>query len=91
MKRKLLLLTLLLALLLVNSAQAMSSAHYRLEWLVPLSGGGGGTAYSAQYTTSYTVGQTVMGDSHSTHFDLDLGFWQEFLDHFVQWLPLTLK
>ena len=91
MKRKLLLLTLLLALLLVHSAEAMSSTNYRLDWLVPLTGGGGGTAYSTNYTASFTVGQTVMGNSDSAQFNLDLGFWQELEDRFLIWLSLIVR
>ena len=91
MKRKILLVTLLLALLLVNTAQAMSSAHYRIDWFVPLTGGGGGVADSANYAASYTIGQTVIGTSDSSHFRLDSGFWQEFLDHISLWLPLIHK
>ncbi len=43
MKRKaILLITLLLLLLLVNGVQAMGSANYSLDWMVPLTSGGGG-------------------------------------------------
>ena len=50
MKRKaIFLITLLLLLLLVNGAQAMSSANYSLDWMVPLTSGGGGPAASTNY------------------------------------------
>ncbi len=91
MKRKILLLTLLLALLLVNPAGAMSSDHYRLDWFVPLSGGGGGTAASANFSASYTIGQTFIGQSDSAQYSLGMGFWQGVLDHFLIWLSIILK
>ena len=89
MKRKILILVLLLTLLLVNAAQAMSSTNYRIDWLVPLTNGSGGAADSANYAVSYTVGQAAIGHSDSTNYDLSLGFWQEFLRRFFTWLPLT--
>ena len=91
MKRKLLLLTLLLALLLVNTAQAMTSTNYRLDWLVPLTDGGGGTADSANFTISYTVGQTAIGSSDSSRFSLRSGFWQEFEEQCLIWLSVIVR
>ena len=91
MKRKILLITLLLALLLVTTVQAMSSANYSLDWLVPLTGGGGGTAASANFEASYTIGQIVIGHSASTQYSLGMGFWQGLLDRFPIWLALIQK
>ncbi len=60
---------------LVSAACAMSSTNYRLDWLIPLTGGGGGTASSAHYTVNLTVGQTVIGSSSSSNYEIGLGYW----------------
>ena len=91
MKRKAVLLTLILLLLLVNAVQAMGSANYSLDWMVPFTSAGGGTAESTNYSINYTVGQTVIGESHSTNFGMHLGYWQTFINLLHQWLPLALK
>ena len=89
MKRNAILLTLLLALLLTSAAQAMSSANYRLDWLIPLTSGGGGEASSAHYVANYSVGQTVISESVSASYTARMGFWQVFLRYLR--LPLVLK
>jgi hypothetical protein len=89
MMHKAILLALVLALLLTTAAQAMSSANYRLDWLIPLTSGGGGEASSAHYALSYSVGQSVIGVSSSTHYASNLGFWQQFSRYLR--LPLILK
>lgn len=98
MKRKaiplVLLLVLLLGILLVNVAQAGSSASYRLDWMIPLTSGGGGKTASASYTLNYSVGQTSLGTMASTDYGVKLGFWQEFGQSLVKifnWLPVILK
>ena len=89
MKRQAILLALVLALLLTSAAQAMSSANYRLDWLIPLSSGGGGEGHSAHYIANYSVGQTAIYESGSTNYTAKMGFWQVFL-RFLR-LPLVLK
>jgi hypothetical protein len=91
MKRKAILLTLLLLLLLVNGVQAMGSTNYSLDWMVPLTSAGGGHAASTNYSINYTVGQSVIGEASSTTYATNLGFWQTFVNLLRQWLPLTLK
>jgi hypothetical protein len=66
---------LVLLLLLATDALAMSSTNYRLDWLTPLTGGGGGTASSAQYAVNLTVGQAVVGNSASVNYQVGLGYW----------------
>ena len=46
----------------------MSSANYRLDWFVPLTGSGG-AASSANYAANFTVGQTAIGGSTSTNYE----------------------
>ncbi len=89
MKRKAILLTLLLALVLTTATQAMSSANYRLDWLIPLTSGGGGKANSTHYSCDYSVGQVVVGESASTNYAAKMGFWQVFM-HYLR-LPLVIK
>lgn len=91
MKRKTILLTLILLLLLANGVQAMGSANYSLGWIVPLTSGGGGATASTNYIVTYTIGQSVIGESNSTNFGMNLGFWQTFVNLLHQWLPLALK
>jgi hypothetical protein len=93
MKRRAILLTLVLILLLVTTAQAMRSTNYALDWLIPLTSGGGGGAASTNYAVHYSVGQTYVGDSHSTNFGVSLGFWQNFIQQLYLrfWLPIIQK
>jgi len=74
MKRIALFLTLAAFLLLAGRARAMSSDHYRLDWFVPLTGGGGGPASSTNYAVNFTVGQSVIGASSNT-YRAYLGYW----------------
>jgi hypothetical protein len=91
MKRKAILFTLLLVLLIAHGVQAMSSTHFILDWFTPLTGGGGGPIQSTHYAANFTVGQTVIGASSSTHYSAGLGYWYGFdLRHRVR-LPLIIK
>jgi hypothetical protein len=82
-------------LLLTQAAAAMSSTNYRLDWFIPLSSGGGGHASSNNYAIDYSIGQTVAQTSASANYDLHMGFWQQFVEHFgvliKVWLPMTAK
>jgi hypothetical protein len=76
-------------LLLTSSALALSAA-YRLDWFVPLTGGGGGPASSTNYKANITVGQTVIGASSSTNYKAGLGYWYG-IPAYHFYLPLVLK
>ncbi len=90
-KRFLLTLALILiALILAQSVLAMSSAHFRLDWFVPLTGSGG-PASSAHFAMNFTVGQTALGASSSTHVQADLGYWYGVDAQRRIYLPLVLK
>jgi hypothetical protein len=81
----------LLAFLLVaGSALAMSSAGYRMDWFVPLTGGGG-PASSAHYAINLTVGQTVLDDSSSAHYAVGLGYWYGTDRASRLYLPIVVK
>ena len=90
MKRKAILFTLLLLLLLAHGVQAMSSTNYALDWFTPLSSNGGGPSSSASYAANFTIGQTVIGASSSTHYHTGLGYWYG-LQPFRVRLPLVYK
>lgn len=91
MKRKALLLTLLILLLLANGVQAMSSLNFDLAWFTPLTSGGGGPASSAHYAANITVGQTVTGASSSPNYTAGMGYWYGILANFRTHLPLLVK
>ena len=91
MKRITLSLILILCLLFVGSALAGSSDNYRIDWFTPLTSSGGGTASSANYAVSYTVGQSVIGSSSSGNYEVCTGFWCEALSAFKIYLPLILN
>lgn len=92
MKRRAILFTMCLFLLIglaVQSAAAMTSTTYRLDWFVPLTGGGG-HASSSNYAADFTVGQTAIGSSASTNYSAGLGFWTAVWEWIVN-LPLLFK
>jgi hypothetical protein len=66
---------LLLTFLIINHALAMSSANYRIEWLMAGTGGGGGAVSSTNYAARITVGQNTIGAMTSTNYRSTLGYW----------------
>ncbi len=93
MKRTINFLTLmaLLFILLSGSVRAMSSNGYRLDWFVPLTGGGG-AASSTHYAVNVTVGQSVIGSPSGSAYQSCLGYWcgATAAKHTI-YLPLALK
>jgi hypothetical protein len=85
----------LICLLVAGSVLAASSTNYRLDWFTPLTGGGGGTAGSANYTVSFTVGQSTIGTSASENYVVCTGFWCGIANRVANaikvYLPLILK
>ena len=75
-KRIILILVLAACLVLTHSAMAISSPNYAIDWMVPLSGGGG-SASSPNYAIHLTIGQTVTGLSGSASFQAGWGFWHD--------------
>ena len=90
MKRTTILLALLIFLLLTGSALAMSSTNYKLDWFVPLTGGGGGAMSSTNYAVNFTIGQSAIGPATSTNYGVGLGYWVWQYLHRV-FLPVILK
>ena len=91
MKRKAILLTLLILLLLAHTVQAMSSTNFKLDWFTPLTSNGGGPASSAQYAANYTIGQTAIGATSSTNYGIHVGYWYAILPNFRIRLPLVIR
>jgi len=80
MKRPLLLLSLVLALLLIAStAFAMSSTNFRLDWYELLTGAGGPHLTSTHYAVDITAGQSAIAASTSTNYAARMGFWSAFI------------
>lgn len=85
------LLTAAIVLLLTGHALAMSSTNYRLDWFVPLTGGGGGPMQSANYAVNLTVGQSVIGAAASANYGVGLGYWYGAMTQYRIYLPLVLR
>jgi len=93
MKKRIMFVTLIivLCLIFVGSAVAASSDNYRIDWVIPMTGGGGGTSSSANYTASFTVGQSAVGTTESGNYQACTGFWCDLFGFFKIYLPLILK
>lgn len=70
---------------------AMASTNYRLDWLVPLTGGGGGKVSSTHYVANVTVGQTAIGAVSSTNYRGSLGYWGGIGGSYYVNLPLVRR
>lgn len=79
-----------LVLFLASAALAASSEQFRVDWLVPFSGGGG-TASSAGYTLNITVGQTGGSSSTSAGYSVHLGFWSLNAQDTPVFMPLVAR
>jgi hypothetical protein len=91
MKRVAIILTLVLLLLLVSSVQAMNSANFALDWMIPLTSGGGGAVASSNYAIQYSVGQSAIGETDSTNYGTNMGYWQNFITYLRTWVPVIFK
>ncbi len=91
MKRTAVLLALVILLLLAGHTLAMSSTNYRLDWFVPLTGGGGGPVSSTHYAVNFTVGQSVIGSFSGTNYSGCLGYWCGAAGQYRVYLPLVLR
>jgi hypothetical protein len=80
------LLILVVCLVLASSVPAAASNNYRLDWMVPLSGGGG-VASSIGYAINYTIGQSVIGEATSPAYSSGIGYWYGVIRNWVIMLP----
>jgi hypothetical protein len=81
---------LLAVLLLVETAQAMSSTNYGLNWFTPF-GSSAGASQSVHYQGRFTLGQSVVGAAASAHFQVRLGYWSADPLRARIFLPLALR
>jgi hypothetical protein len=91
MKRAGLLLVLAALFLLVGGALAMDSDNYSLDWVTPLTGGGGGAATSTNYAVNITIGQSAIGTSAGASYEACLGYWCGGAAGHRIYLPLVLR
>lgn len=80
---------LLLTLVLVHNAFAMSSTNYRIDWLIAGTGNGGGAVSSTNYAARFTVGQNVIGTETSPTYRVTLGYWHAMVNQ--TFLPLIMR
>ncbi len=91
MKRPVLLLLIVLALLLAaGTAFAMSSANYRLDWFELMTGVGGPRMDSAHFAADVTAGQSAIAASASANYGVQMGYWSAFTGRQV-FLPAVVK
>jgi hypothetical protein len=88
MKKKVVMLVLLLATLVLTSL-ALASGSYSINWWVI--GGGGGRAESGNYSLDFTIGQPVVGVATDTGYELCSGFWCGAVVEYKIYLPIVLK
>ena len=70
---------------------SMGSANYRVDWSVPVSGGGGEPASSANFAINLTVGQSVVGDAASANYLVGMGYWPGVDPGSIIYLPVAYK
>ena len=89
--RILIFLGLVLCLIFASGALAASSENYRIDWMAPLSGAGGGQASSAHYAVNYTIGQSVVGAASSASYSGTLGYWYRQVSDWLVRLPQLFR
>lgn len=71
---------------------AMASLHFAIDWLLPATGGSGRAASSTNFQSQVTIGQTIIGEAQSAHFQASFGFWHGPVEPaWHMFLPVTLK
>ncbi len=89
MKRAVLLIPIVAALLIVSIVAAQSGGGYDLAWNTI--DGGGGTSSGGGYSLADTIGQTDAGTLIGGGYTLNGGFWSGAVSQYKVFLPLTLK
>lgn len=83
-------LILLCLLLVANGVLAMSSAGYKLDWFVPLTGSGSKSA-STNYQANITMGQTGIGLGESAGYESCIGYWCGAAGGYQVFLPMIRR
>jgi hypothetical protein len=84
-------LVLWLCLAMAGSVLAMNSTNYRVDWLLPLTSGGAGSANTSLYSANVTIGQTNIGSAGSTSYGLCAGYWCGIPTQFLLRLPVIQR
>jgi hypothetical protein len=87
-----LLAVLLCGLVLVSASQAVDALHpsqHAINWSV--FGAGGGPMASVSYGLNSTAGQTVIGQSSSTHYALCAGYQCRTDVGYAVYLPVVMR
>ncbi|HEY6073910.1 MAG TPA: hypothetical protein VIV15_11065 [Anaerolineales bacterium] len=80
-----------LCLAMAQAVLAMNTTNYRVDWLLPLTGGGAGPANSSLYSANVTIGQTNIGSAGSTSYMLCAGYWCGIPAQFLLRLPVIQR
>ncbi|MBI5585432.1 MAG: hypothetical protein HY892_16605 [Deltaproteobacteria bacterium] len=76
-------------LLIAITGYAMTSPNYKIDWILPLTGAGGGETGSINYKVNATLGQSVIGLLQSANYQIGLGYWYN-IQPGRTYLPLIL-
>jgi hypothetical protein len=90
MKIKIRILLVACGLMLVMGT-TLSAAPQASEIVRSVIGGGGGRLEQSPYALDGTIGQSVVGQSGQTPYDLCAGFWCGAGSHHAVYLPLVLR
>jgi len=88
MKRLLCLTLLVIFLLLLSFPAVASPAAADMDWYTPMTIAGGGPASSVHFSVNMSIGQSVIGNSQSSNFEIDLGYWSGLGYLYRLFLPL---
>ncbi len=89
MKRAVLWVPIVAALLMVSIVVAQSGGGYDLSWSTI--DGGGGSSSGGGYSLAGTIGQADAGTLGGGGYTLNGGFWSGAVSQYKVFLPLTLK
>ena len=90
MKRAVLLVPIVVALLTVSIVVAQSGGGYDLSWST-IDGGGAFDSSGGGYSLDGTIGQADAGTLIGGGYTLNGGFWSGAVTQYQVFLPLTLK
>jgi hypothetical protein len=80
----------LLIFLLAGVAWAGRSTHYAINWQV-MSGGGAPATTVGGVALNGSLGQTAIGPSSDSSYNLGAGYWYARVRLFRYWFPLIMK
>lgn len=90
-KVALVVLVLAVSLLLAQTVLASSGSGWDLSWYVSGSGGHPQPISGSGFSVMSTIGQTAVGSSSGSGFQINHGYWQELMSMHKTNLPLITK